>query len=392
MNIPAIDLNRLLVLHTVLVERSVTRAAATLHVTPSAISNALARLRTTFDDPLLVRSGRGLVLTPRAVALAPQLANAVAAMARVVEGQPGFDPARSTRTFTLACSDAEQISEVPRIAAAFARKLPNATLRVMSVDQLESKGGLASAEVDAAIAPAHRPLPANGLLPDVYASDLYEEEAVLVVRKSHPEVLRRMSKEQFNTLRHIDILLALDGPGIGHRIVEEYLASQGLNRHIAVSVPSFAAAAAIAAQTNWVAGMPRRMATVFLRQMPLQRGHAGSGGAISYSTRVARAHAQGRRRAVLPCAGSGCRAGQGRAGHRDFPGAKGTQGVIWDGARTEVTPRFRRVLETVRCSAPCPCVFPPTTLRRHCSASPRSRSRRQCSSSWTCQDAAVVIA
>ena len=91
-----------------------------------------------------------------------------------------------------------------------------------------------------------------------------------MVRKGHPQVRRRMSKELFNSLRHIDILLALGGPGIGHRIVEEFFASHGLHRDIAISVPSFAAAAAIAAQTDWVAGMPRRMAAVFLRQMPLK--------------------------------------------------------------------------------------------------------------------------
>ncbi len=262
-NIAAIDWNRLLVLHAVLTERSVTRAAARLHVTPSAISNALARLRTTFDDPLLVRSGRNLVLTPRAVALAPQLSAAVAAMARVVESQSSFDPARSTRRFTLACSDAEQISEVPGIAAAFAGKLPKASLRVMSVDQLEALGGLTSGEVDAAIAPAH------DARPDLHFSDLYEEEGVLVVRKGHPHVRGRMSKQQFNMLRHIDILLSLGGPGIGHGIIEKFFARHGLQRDIAVSVPSFAAAAAIAAHTDWVAGMPRRMAAVFLRQLPL---------------------------------------------------------------------------------------------------------------------------
>jgi DNA-binding transcriptional LysR family regulator len=263
MNLASIDLNRLVVLHAVISERSVTRAAAALHVTPSAVSNALARLRATFDDPLLVRSGRGLVLTPRAAALAPQLADAVSAMARVVEEQSHFEPARTTRTFVLACSDAEQISEVPRIAAALSRKLPHASLRVMSVDQLEASGGLAAGDADAAIAPAAAPVR------DVHSSDLYQEEGVLVVRKGHPQIRGRMSKDQFNTLRHIDILLALGGPGIGHRIVEEFFASHGLHRDIAISVPSFAAAAAIAAQTDWVAGMPRRMATVFLRQMPL---------------------------------------------------------------------------------------------------------------------------
>ena len=190
MNLASIDLNRLLVLHAVISQRSVTRAAAALHVTPSAVSNALARLRATFDDPLLVRSGRGLVLTPRATALAPQLADAVSAMARVVEEQSSFEPARTTRTFVLACSDAEQISEVPRIAVAFSRKLPNASLRVMSVDQLEARGGLAAADADAAIAPASAPVR------DVYSSDLYHEEGVLVVRKGHPRVRGPMSKDQ----------------------------------------------------------------------------------------------------------------------------------------------------------------------------------------------------
>ena len=264
MNLAALDLNRLLVLHAVLQERSVTRAATLLNVTPSAVSNALARLRATFDDALLVRSGRGLTLTPRAAVLAPQLAEAIAAMSRVVEQQAQFDPARTTRTFTLACSDAEQISEVPRIAAAFATRMPQARLRLMSVAQLDAHGGLAGAEADAAIAPAHE------LAPEVHAEDLYEEAGVLVVRKDHPRVKRSMSKAQFNTLRHIDIHVALAGPGIGHRIVDDFFAAHGLTRDIAISVPSFAAAAAIAAETDWVAGMPARMAAAFLRFMPLR--------------------------------------------------------------------------------------------------------------------------
>jgi DNA-binding transcriptional LysR family regulator len=267
-NLSAIDWNRLLVLHAVLEERSVTRAAARLHVTPSAVSNALARLRATFDDPLFVRSGRRLVPTPRAEALASPLAEAVAAMARIVESQADFEPGRSLRRFTLACSDAEQVSEVPRIAAVFAKKLPKASLRVISVDQLEASGGLAAGDVDAAIAPALPP--GREAAPHLHAADLYEEEGVLVVRRGHAQVRGRMSKEQFNALRHIDVLLALGGPGIGHDIAEQFFASHGLHRDIAIAVPSFAAAAAIASQTDWVAGMPRRMAMVFLRQLPLK--------------------------------------------------------------------------------------------------------------------------
>ena len=112
-----------------------------------------------------------------------------------------------------------------------------------------------------------------------------------------------MSKQRFNQLRHIDILLALGGPGIGHRIVKDYFASHGLHRDIAIAVPSFAAAAAIAARTDWVAGMPRRMAAAFLRQMPLTVV-AVPVPAVRFRIQLlwhARTH-PGRGRAVLPVA------------------------------------------------------------------------------------------
>jgi DNA-binding transcriptional LysR family regulator len=262
-NLASVDLNRLRVLHAVLEARSVTRAAATLHVTPAAISNALALLREEFGDRLLVRSGRALVLTPYASALAPRLAEAMEGLARAVKEPARFDPRRTTRSFSLACSDAEQMSEVPRIAAAFEQKLPHAQLRIFSVEQLEAAGGLASGEVDVALAPAHGPVPG------LHTEDLYDEEGVLVVRKGHPQVRRKLTREQFNALRHIDILLALGGAGIGHHIVEDFLASHGLRRDIAISVPSFAAAATIASETDWIAGMPRRLAARFVRKLPL---------------------------------------------------------------------------------------------------------------------------
>src|SRR5215467_9171123 len=100
-SLSALDLNLLLVLDTVLAERSVVRAARKLHVTPSAVSNGLARLRAALDDPLLIRSGRGVVPTPRATALAPALARALRDLDQAVHGE-GFDPATTDRELTLA--------------------------------------------------------------------------------------------------------------------------------------------------------------------------------------------------------------------------------------------------------------------------------------------------
>src|SRR5215831_16938138 len=117
-NLSAIDLNLLLVLHAVLEERSATRAAARLHITQSAVSNALARLRQLLGDPLVVRSGRGLVPTPRAAQIAPLLRDATERIALVID-QRGFVPEESTRTFTIALADSHQAFVVPRIARAF---------------------------------------------------------------------------------------------------------------------------------------------------------------------------------------------------------------------------------------------------------------------------------
>lgn len=95
MILSSLDLNLLLVLDTVLSERSVARAAKRLHVTPSAISNSLAKLRVALGDPLVTREGRGIVPTPRATELQPALARAIAELERVVT-QGAFDRSRVT--------------------------------------------------------------------------------------------------------------------------------------------------------------------------------------------------------------------------------------------------------------------------------------------------------
>src|SRR6187399_20424 len=107
-----LDLNLFLVLHSVLVEGSVTRAARKLSVTQSAVSNALARLRELLGDPLFVRHGRGLVPTPRAEALAPVMRRAMEELQTALDGSD-FVPETSTRRFTLCWSDAQTIAHLP---------------------------------------------------------------------------------------------------------------------------------------------------------------------------------------------------------------------------------------------------------------------------------------
>jgi DNA-binding transcriptional LysR family regulator len=263
MNLSAVDLNLFLVLHAVLEERSATRAAARLHVTQSAVSNALARLRGLLGDPLVVRSGRGLAPTPRAEELAPLLRDATDRIARAVDRR-GFVPEESTRTFTIAMADSHQACELPRIARAFAERLPRATLRVVSADYLAATDGLAGGDVDLAFAPE------QSVQRGMRSRAVFQERAALVVRRDHPRVHRRMTRELFNQLPHVDVHVALGRPGAGHRVAARGWEQARVRRRVVLVVPYFMTAALAAAATDCVAGLPDRMAALCVRLLPLK--------------------------------------------------------------------------------------------------------------------------
>ncbi len=252
MSLSQLDLNLLVVLDNVLAERSVVRAARRLHVTPSAVSNALARLRAVLDDPLVARSGRGIVPTPRAAELAPALARALRELDQAVSGS-AFDPASTTREFTVAIADSGQLVRLPRLALLFGQEMPRARLRIVGIDTLLSSGGLGGTEVDVAIAA----LPEK--TPGVHMTPLYAEHTVLIARRNHPRVGARISKTELASLRHVDVQVA---PGRGYRDLSARYARLGIERDVALLVPSFTTAAAVVAATDFVATLPASVVDV----------------------------------------------------------------------------------------------------------------------------------
>jgi DNA-binding transcriptional LysR family regulator len=255
-----LDLNLLLMLDTVLGERSVVRAARRLHVTASAVSNGLARLRAVLDDPLLIRSGRGVVPTPRALALAPALARALRDLDQAIHGD-GFDPATTDRELTLAIADVGQVVKLPRMVALLAARMPRARLRVLSIDTLFATGGLNGTEIEVAIGAGEKG-------PGIHVQPLYQERIVLVARAGHPAIRRRVTKAALAALRHVEVQVA---PGRGSRPLAASYAALGVARDIAVIVPTFTAAAAIVAGTDLVASLPDSLVRLLGARLALRR-------------------------------------------------------------------------------------------------------------------------
>jgi DNA-binding transcriptional LysR family regulator len=258
-----LDLNLFLVLHTVLAEGSVTRAAKRLSVTQSAVSNALSRLREVFRDPLFVRHGRGLVPTPRAHELAPLMQRAMGELQAAVDGA-AFVPEKSTRRFTLAWSDAQTIAHLPALLPRFERNLPNATLRIVTVDFVVATDGLSQGEVDVAVGPEQA-----AFSPLLFES-MYTEGIVLAARRDNAKLVRCLLREQFDEIEFVDVQLALGKGGVGNMLMTELLAREGLSWRVGMVVPEFTAAAHAAAVSDYVVGLPARAARAFCEFLPLE--------------------------------------------------------------------------------------------------------------------------
>lgn len=256
----AIDLNLLLVLHAVLEHRSATDAARSLHVTQSAVSNALARLRGILGDPLFVRHGRGLAPTPRALALQPVLAGVVRGAREVLASGVTFDPSTTTREFSIACGDYYGVVLVPPLLERLREVAPNARLRIVTLDRLVQTNGLAS-DVDVHV----------GLPPSVpegcFAEPLYEERFACLVRRGGPSSRRRrMSLAAYAAASHVRFQV-LDG---SRDPSDALLATHGITRNVVLTVPHFTSVPFVVAELGLVATMSRRLCEVYAGLLPLE--------------------------------------------------------------------------------------------------------------------------
>lgn len=251
------DLNLLLALDVLLAERSVTAAADRLGLTQSAVSRILGRLRTTFGDPLFVRTSRGLTPTQRALDLAGPLREAVAGLERLLLERPQFRPEQARRRFRLAAVDYAQVTVLARLWTRLAAEAPFVDLELRQ-PSAESERDLESGALDLLLMP--RQASGAGIVWTPIARDAY----VCVVWKRHP--CRRLTPARFAAMDHILVAPREREGGV----VDEVLAQKGLARRVALQVSTFLIVPYALVGTERIATVPRRMAEEFVRLHPLR--------------------------------------------------------------------------------------------------------------------------
>jgi DNA-binding transcriptional LysR family regulator len=240
------DLNLLPVFVALMEERSVTRAAERLGITQPALSNALNRLRDMLRDPLFIRERYGMRPTQMAEELAPVIGGMLASIDDVILGQQDFDPARATRLFTVAPNSYVEFVLIPAIVAQLRERASGIKLRLIPFGNDLIETGAMSGTTELVLGRIIDP-PDNMVM-----QHLMDDGLACVVRADHPDVRDAFSQEQYERLKHVNVL----PPGRMHAGLFQALEQRGLKREVAVSVTHFLAVPEIVAVTDYCATLP----------------------------------------------------------------------------------------------------------------------------------------
>jgi DNA-binding transcriptional LysR family regulator len=242
------DLNLLPALDALLAEGSVARAAGRLRLSPSAMSRALARLRDATGDPLLVRAGRGLVATPRAMELRERIGRLVQDAQSALRPAETFDLKRLARTFTIRTREGFVENFGPRLINRIGKEAPGARLCFLLKPNKES-GSLRDGTVDLETGVVEMTTS-----PELHAQALFQDRYIGVVRRGHPLAKGRITAARYAGGRHIGVSLQ----GLEKGPFDDAIKLIGLENGNAAIVGGFSAALALARATDLIANVPER--------------------------------------------------------------------------------------------------------------------------------------
>ncbi len=239
--------------------QSVSRAAALLGMEQASASIALNKLRQHFDDRLFIRTGEGMVPTPRAQGIYPELLEALARI-EAARGKPTvFLPSDAVRAFRFAMTDISEIIILPTLINHLQKTAPSIVIEAEKISN-DTRQRLATGDIDLAV----------GFLPDLeagfYQQALFEQDFVCLAAKNHPRIQSKVSNAQFAKEGHIAVTVS----STGHAIVDKVLAKQKIERRVVLRVPSFLGVARIVAQTEFLVIVPRQLGMALAAQERVQ--------------------------------------------------------------------------------------------------------------------------
>jgi DNA-binding transcriptional LysR family regulator len=258
MNLNSLDLNLLVALDALLKEASVSRAAMRIGLSQPAASHALQRLRDVIGDPLLVRTGARMELTPRAQALRGPLAQALDQV-RALFMPDEFDARRSERHFRLMMPDLAVELLMPPLMEKVTKQAPRVTIDVVPWRGPAIFHAEFARTIDLVIS-------IGDAFKGFHRQRLYTDSDALAVRRNHPAGAKLKKREAFLAARHVAVVIR----GQNEDLIDTWLRSKGIERRIALVVPGYIEALHVTARTDLVAFVPRRLIAALERQLSLK--------------------------------------------------------------------------------------------------------------------------
>jgi DNA-binding transcriptional LysR family regulator len=262
--IQQLDLNLLKVFESLYLEQNMTRTAEALHITPSAVSHAMKRLRECLNDPLFQRSQNKMLPTPACQRMAPMIIDTLTRLRQILQQWGEFEPLLSRHHFRIGLHDALEASILPKLASILSVQAPNVTFASIKVERQNLTSGLASGHIDMAFDVA---LP---IKPPVLHAKLVDEDFCVMLRRQHPWA-NKLDKQSYLQAKHISVSNRPSGAAAEDIFFQE----QGMARKIAIRCQSYYAAKAMLINSDNLLTLPKTLAqqltdeNLIIRDVPL---------------------------------------------------------------------------------------------------------------------------
>ena len=250
MNLSKVDLNLFIVFDAIYTEANLTRAGQIVGITQPAVSNALSRLRETFNDPLFVRTAQGMVPTPMAQNIIGPVRNALALLRTSVQESRIFNPQQANKTFRISMTDLTEAVILPLLFQRLRRLAPAVVIESFLGKRRETTKELAAGRLDFAV---DAPLNTD---PQVRHVKLMEDRYVCAMRQGHPQSGSTLTLEHYLGMTHIHISSRRNGLGY----VDLALGKMGVQRKVALRSQHYLMASQVLQQTDMVMTVPERFA------------------------------------------------------------------------------------------------------------------------------------